>query len=247
MEIHMENPKPLKFISVNIEKHRHVDRVLSFLGNENPDVICFQEILGDDFPTFLEATGFKGTFVPMARFPLKLDVDKDTVISGIATISRFPMEMETHYYYGSPDFVPDFIHADQTTNNRMLLVSKLNHNGKKFIIGNTHFTWTPNGEMDEWQRKDISSLMNIMQKFPEIILCGDMNAPRGRETFDIFASKYKDNIPVSCTTTIDKNLHIAGDLQYVVDALFTTPKYEAKNVRLQDGVSDHMAVVAELF
>jgi hypothetical protein len=32
----------------------------------------------------------------------------------------------------------------------------------------------------------------------------------------------------------------------MVDGLFTTPAYEAQDVKLVDGVSDHMAVVAPI-
>lgn len=244
----MSANSPLKLISVNIEKHRHIDRVLDFLKRKNPDVICFQEILKEDFPMFLEATGFKGVFVPMTKVTPKFEINVEKVTSGIAIISKFPLKTETHYYWGSSDFVPEFTHgSDPSSYNRMLLVGRLGRGGKEFVIGNTHFTWTSDGSINDWQRKDLVSLMDILSKYPEIILCGDMNAPRGREVFEIIASKYKDNIPAHLTTSIDKNLHRAGDLQLVVDVLFTTPEYVAKNVRLQDGVSDHMAVVAELF
>jgi hypothetical protein len=32
----------------------------------------------------------------------------------------------------------------------------------------------------------------------------------------------------------------------MVDGLFTTPVYQTSNVKLVDGVSDHMAIVAEI-
>jgi len=32
----------------------------------------------------------------------------------------------------------------------------------------------------------------------------------------------------------------------MVDCLFSTPAYKASNVKLVDGVSDHMAIVAEI-
>lgn len=33
----------------------------------------------------------------------------------------------------------------------------------------------------------------------------------------------------------------------MVDGLFTTSDYKASNVRLVDGVSDHMAIVADIY
>ena len=35
-------------------------------------------------------------------------------------------------------------------------------------------------------------------------------------------------------------------LGLMVDGLFTTPKYIASNVKLEPGVSDHMAIVANI-
>jgi hypothetical protein len=78
-------------------------------------------------------------------------------------------------------------------------------------------------------------------------MCGDFNAPRGRLIFDRIATKYKDNIPPYVTTTIDKNIHHAGDLQLVVDGLFSTSKYEVRSVQVLDGLSDHCAIIGEVF
>ncbi len=241
----LTNP-PLKLISVNIEKHRHIDRVLKFLKREGPDVVCLQEILEEDFPLFLSEMEMRGKYVPMTRVLPSFGGYTQKVVSGIATISKYPFSDEVHYYNGTEKFVPDFNKEDPGSYNRMLLVCVIEKNGKKFSVANTHFTWTHEGHIDDWQRRDIATLLHCLKKYPEIILCGDMNAPRGREIFNLLASNYKDNIPPEITTTIDKNLHRAGDLQYVVDVLFSTSKYIVENVGIKDGVSDHMAVVAEI-
>ena len=61
-----------------------------------------------------------------------------------------------------------------------------------------------------------------------------------------------DNIPSSYRTSIDVPRHRlretkANELsQNMVDGLFTTPAYSAHDVFLVDGVSDHMAIVAQL-
>ena len=45
---------------------------------------------------------------------------------------------------------------------------------------------------------------------------------------------------------IERNLHRYKGVQCMVDVLFTTPSYKASNVKLVDGLSDHMAVVADI-
>ena len=52
--------------------------------------------------------------------------------------------------------------------------------------------------------------------------CGDMNVPRGNETFNRLAEKYKDNIPLEYKTSIDQNLHRVKGLQVMVDGLYYT-------------------------
>jgi hypothetical protein len=41
-------------------------------------------------------------------------------------------------------------------------------------------------------------------------------------------------------------LHRVKGIMFMVDGLFTTSKYNATNVKLVDGVSDHMAIVANI-
>lgn len=77
-----------------------------------------------------------------------------------------------------------------------------------------------------------------------IIFCGDFNAPRGRQIWSILSSKLKDNVPNEITTTIDGNIHRAGNLQLVVDGLFTSSNYKVCDVQVISGVSDHCAIVA---
>mgnify|MGYP003518349091 FL=1 len=85
----------------------------------------------------------------------------------------------------------------------------------------------------------------------EFIITGDFNAPRGRETFAIFAEKFKDNIPLSYESSLDTKFHRSpeirsGERKNMVDCLFSTPSYFITDVKLIEGVSDHKAIVAFL-
>ena len=95
--------------------------------------------------------------------------------------------------------------------------------------------------------QDLKVLFELLENIPEFILCGDFNAPRGTAIFDSIAEKYKDNIPQDISTTIDKNLHKAGDLQLVVDGLFTTPEYKVDSIKILDKLSDHCAILATIY
>jgi hypothetical protein len=68
------------------------------------------------------------------------------------------------------------------------------------------------------------------------------NFPLGGELFAILARHLKDKIPAHYATSIDPNLHGAGPLQMMTDAMFSTPRYAVWDVELHSGVSDHCAV-----
>ena len=67
-------------------------------------------------------------------------------------------------------------------------------------------------------------------------------------------SFYTDTIPANYTSSLDKTLHRKGDdpsrahlfTDFMVDYLFTKPDYQASDVRLEFGISDHAAVVATI-
>jgi len=130
---------------------------------------------------------------------------------------------------------------------RVLLFTEIQVNGQVFKIFNTHFTWSGGREVNEAQRRDYVKMKEILESYDEVIFCGDLNTPRGFEIWDDLAKQYTDNIPQDIDTTIDKNLHKSGkDIRLVVDALFTSEHYVAKDVRVVANTSDHMAVVGEI-
>lgn len=249
----------LKLISLNIEGDNHIDkpeRFMSFFKNEAPDVLCLQEVFEDDLSRIVAETGMTlAGFWPMCVRDSWLveNGPKDKTL-GVAIFSRKPFETARgDYYLGTADAIPQFKKADDVYNepntiNLVLGRADIMFEGTHFTVATTHFTWTPEGSVTAYQLEHLKLLLGAVAQHSEIVLCGDFNAPRGEETWNKIAAKYTDNIPNSYTTSLDRILHkTKGTKQYVVDGLFTTPKYRAENVRLVDGVSDHMAIVADIY
>ncbi len=241
----------LKLISLNIEIDRHPDTVLPFLRKENPDVACLQEVLEKDVPVFETALGMKSYFAPVSIVDLKyfegkLVTDEELVKKGpqgIAFFTRLPVrEGGVEYYHGNPKEVT----RHSVDYSRCFLWREVEKEDTVFTIGTTHFTWTPDGSASAEQRQDAKSLLAILQRFPDIVFCGDFNAPRGDEIWNLFAERYHDNIPLEYVSSIDPELHRVKGLKRLVDGLFTTPSYRTSEVKLVGGVSDHMAVVGLL-
>ncbi|MDP2788580.1 MAG: endonuclease/exonuclease/phosphatase family protein [bacterium] len=237
----------MKLVSINVEQNKHFDKVLPFLTKEKPDVICFQEVLKSDLLRYEKALNKQSFFKPLFKGSKSLGHGD---ISGVAILADNFSRTFDQYYYGSEDAITlDQSPTDASSRGyaqQPVVIGDVSCGGEMYRIATTHFTWTPNGESTPYQLSDVEKLLLILEKEGELVLIGDFNAPRGRETFSRLASKYKDNIPLEYKTSIDQNFHRVGRIQFMVDGLFTTPAYVASNVRLVDGVSDHMAIVTDI-
>lgn len=240
----------LKYVSLNIEAHRHLEeRVLPFLKAEQPDFVSLQEVFAADMPLIEKELGMKGHFVPQATVnEVSIHIKHAMGDWGVAQFTRLPIQAEGSFHYtGTPERLPIFFERNSPNSmNRVFLWYKVEFNGQSYTIGATHFTISPKGEWTQEQQDSLEKLLAGLQDFPELVLSGDFNAPRGGKIFTQLAEKYTDNIPPEVTTSIDGQFHKAGQLQLMVDGLFTTPGYVVTNVRVVGGVSDHKAVVAEI-
>ena len=240
----------MKFISVNIEGDRHLkDRLFQFFDQEKPDVLALQEVFECDLETIKQTTGLKNcVFCPNADVTLPNIHLQDRGKWGVAIFANEIVDSKGVYYFQVNS--EELFIFDEKKNglaDRALLFAETEVNGKVYKIFNTHFTWSGGREVNEAQRRDYIKMKEVLESYDEVILCGDLNTPRGEEVWDDLAKTYTDNIPQEIDTTIDKNLHKSGlDIRLVVDALFTSAQYRATNVRVVPNTSDHMAVVGEI-
>lgn len=246
----MESSNSLKLVSLNLEGHKHLDLQVPFFRAQLPDVLCMQEVFESDFSFLKNELGMHGVFAPMCRHAHENGAEIFESW-GVAILTKLSMPtMQARYYFGDPQIIHEFVNSvvspQEHMNKVLMYADVLNSEGTRFSVGTTHFTWTPNGQSNDRQRQDLRALFKELEAIPEIVFCGDFNAPRGGEIFNAIAQRYKDNIPVHYTTSIDGNLHHKGQLEYMVDGLFSTSEYTVHNVCLESGVSDHCATVADI-
>lgn len=247
----------LSLVCLNVERSKHLDTVFPFLEEQQPDITCVQELSDRDIAAYEERVGPLIAYVPMAR---RAD---EGCVYGVGTFSRQPVRAQrVSYYRGAEDRVPDFdmssLEKKHANENAAFIYADVEKEGTIYRVGTTHFTWTPNGQPDDYQRADLAKLLSILAEAGEMVFCGDFNAPRGGEIFSELAGRYKDNIPLKYTWSLDlaihrhgggkieKDAHEAGFSGFMVDGLFTTPGYHANTVALVNGVSDHSAIVATI-
>lgn len=234
----------LKLVSLNIERHKNLDAVERFLMERMPDVVCLQELFEAHVERFRQALGgARAVFEPMGLRP-----DESGTAMGVGIFSRLPVvAYEARYYSGERGVLQESSQSDAATYNnfnRMVLACDVEKGSDCFRIGTTHFTWTPDGQPTDTQRRDVRALLDTLTGMGDVVLTGDFNAPRGGEIFTMLAERYKDNVPPHYTSSIDPNLHRAGRLELMVDGIFSTPRYSVSDVGMVSGVSDHCALVA---
>ncbi len=235
----------IKLVSINIERSKHLDTVIPFVHKYSPDVITLQEVMQRDVEMLEKAFGMQCFFTPLLEFAEFAEETEG--IEGIAIFAKSFVKTGASIYSGSNDPLHRYVDSKIDTPRiaKALVHAQVETDGKLITIATTHFTWSGKGETSDLQRKDFPNLLQALEKLPEFVLSGDLNAPRGNELWDQLASMYKDNIPAHYTGSIDP-MHKAGELPYVVDALFTTPEYEAHDVEYHTGISDHKAITATI-
>ena len=247
----------ISFASVNIEGAKHLDLVESFLKEKMPEVLCLQELFEKDVEHIANILGWAhASFTPMMRHEYPRG---GTSVMGIGIFSRLPVtDTKISYYVGDPVAIVEFdrtsIKTRHDTQYRCVLSCDVEKEGTTFRFATTHFTWTPKGGPDDYQRQDIKALLGNLASLGEFTLSGDFNAPRIHEDrpgeiFSQLAAAYKDNIPATYKTSLDPTYHRAPleeQADKMVDGLFTTPEYTASDVALHTGVSDHCAMTATI-
>ncbi|PIR59259.1 MAG: hypothetical protein COU69_01220 [Candidatus Pacebacteria bacterium CG10_big_fil_rev_8_21_14_0_10_56_10] len=251
------NRIPLKLACLNIENSRHLSLVTAFLRQLRADVVCLQEVYQASLPQLERALQMRAVFVPMSDVRAADGyhiVDEPLGLMGLAVMTKLPVKQQHHRYYDrayrrTPDQEWPIFYDQNIPNSldRAVLWLTVEHDGQDYTIATTHFTWSQWGDPTPKQFRDLDKMFDILADVPPHVLCGDFNAPRGRETWRRLAERYTDNIPPEVKTTLDGRFHKAGQLELVVDGLFSQPEYQLSGVEVIAGLSDHQAVVADVY
>lgn len=244
----------MKLLTLNIEGHKHLDLVKGLLAEEQPEIICLQEVFASDLPALMEVLQPKSQFASVFSPNAKVLKNNDYHIEpmgdwGIVLIANRKLlesgENAFHqlFYVGEAQVVPEF--TGPSSPRRSLLVAQISLGNQNFVVATTHFTWTPNGQASPQQHRDIKQLKLHLKNFNRYILCGDFNAPRGGEIYAQMTEGLVDHTPKEVVTTLDQQFHYAGMLNLVVDGVLSTPDISSIKTRVIDGVSDHKAIVVE--
>lgn len=233
----------LKLLTLNIENERHLSRVHAAITEHLPDIVCLQEVFEPDCAYLASSGGYSVKYAVSGRVQRGSSPQRNW---GIAVLSRVPVHRQTIHCYSDDPVIR--LLREPNDPRRALLVTELEHAGQPYRIVTTHFTWTPNGEINDAQRADFPRMKALLARYPDYIFCGDFNAPRGREMFARFVAELPliDHLPASVATTIDPRFHKASGLELVVDTVFSTRQYRLLEIAVLEGISDHKGILARI-
>ena len=234
----------IKILNLNIEGDKHLPQVAKLVEREKPDVVCLQEVFEDDFHLFHRQFDMKGIFMPAVWIdsPGLPGFGKQGPF-GVTLLSRLTGEFGGNYYFKRRGPKLPRYQGKPNAPHRCLVWQRVKTGP---MVAATHFTWSKNGLATQKQRREVMSLSNLLDKLQPDVVCGDFNAPRGKEIWSTISGKFIDNIPPEIKTTLDPDLHYSRRVELVVDGFFTNPDspLTIKSLRLISGVSDHLAVSA---
>lgn len=232
----------LKLLTLNIENDRHLARVHAAIAEHRPDIVCLQEAFESDCAYLASSGGYIVKYAASGRWSKDPCPERSW---GVAVLSRVPVHRQTISYYADDPRLR--VLREPNDPRRLLLVTELEHRGRPYRVVTTHFTWTPDGTINEDQKADFPRMKALLSRYPDYVLCGDFNAPRGREMFGKFVDELGliDHLPANVRTTLDAQFHRAGSsLELVVDTVFSTQEYRVLDIRVLEGISDHKGILA---
>jgi endonuclease/exonuclease/phosphatase family metal-dependent hydrolase len=235
----------LKLLSLNIEHDRHLERVRRTIAEHEPDVVCLQEVFESDCESLAAVGDYHVKFALSSYMPRKTQ-STQSMDWGIAVLSRTPLKRFDVACYSEDPRIRTF--AAPNDPRRLIVAAEIEHHGEAYLVATTHFTWSEEGRISDEQVADFARMQRVLARYADYVLCGDFNAPRGREMFALFTDQLGliDHLPSHITSTIDGTFHRAGDLNLAVDTVFASPHYQVSEVHVIDGVSDHKAIVAKI-
>jgi endonuclease/exonuclease/phosphatase family metal-dependent hydrolase len=230
-----------RVVSINIEREKHLDTVMDFLRKENPDIVCLMEVRQQDLGELAGDKYMHVRYSPndsLTRFG-------GTGTLGVAILSKQPIVSSKTYY--CEEIIAEYLDDKRDTHSPVCLVVQIGD----MQIGSVHFSWTPDGHINERQWKHAIKLIDWLKSVGEVVLCGDFNAVQGEKVYVEMAKNFTDNLPQDVSSTIDPVLHRVnkdnhGKLALVVDYIFSTPKYRVSEVKVESRVSDHCALVCSV-
>jgi endonuclease/exonuclease/phosphatase family metal-dependent hydrolase len=242
----------MKLIQLNVWQGRLLNQVVKFLTEQDPDIICLQELTSSDIkvPGFLETNTLQQLLQRLnvthhsyaARWQYSLM--GGTASYGLGTISRFPI-IEEKVVFTAGEYNADMVYGRDVTNTMAnALRTTIDMDGKTVDVYNHHGYWLPNPNGDA---TSISSMANLAawtdQSHGPVIVVGDLNvwpqSPALASLDQRFRNLTRESGAVSTLSQL-------GKVQLPCDYVFVNDAVRVHNFEVSEQlVSDHKALILD--
>ncbi len=232
----------MRGLSCNIERNRHLDRLIPFIQQQDPDVLCVQELYEPNQDLFSGLQKWSFSCITYMTVPNGFEYPQ-----ALAVFSKMPVLSHKVHMLG--DFTDELeIPYEKPRNSHTVNWKVIEINYKTIDVFVLHAPVAAEGDqVTEYQKLYLAKLLRLLSKSKKFVLCGDLNSARGADIWDGITEQYQDNIPSKYQTSIDNDLHYAGykNLQHVVDCCFSH-NTTVLDAQYHSGLSDHFALTFEI-
>ena len=155
-----------------------------------------QELLEEDLEFFQKELGLKGVYQIFSYWNSPSYPGFMGKRQGVAIFAEGIVDSGAVFYTGKEENIlksfDEYISNESFQENRALVcVDVSDSSGNIFRFVSVQLPVTSKGESTPYQLEVIDLLTRELNKLGEFILCGDMNAPRGNESFTRLARNYR--------------------------------------------------------
>ncbi len=245
----------MKILQLNTWGLRLADAIAKTFNNEQPDIVCLQEVctrfdkevISTTFIGTVEYLQAQSTYLEYSYVSPTLDFTfmHSEVGFGNAVLSRWPIVSQTTLQTGG-DYRSNFDHAKHSANVRNLQHTVIDTPEGELHVLNHHGHWVgehKNGNEETMRQMEIINNYIAGLQGPKI-LCGDFNLAPDSDSLNKLNQSLR-NLSIEAKLTTTRNQFTSK--KEVCDYIFISNDITLKSFnKLEDLISDHAALTAEI-
>lgn len=246
----------LKLLQLNIFHGRFLDRIISYIKENDFDIIQLQEVSSyalsfdkkNNLNELKKALFYQNFFIKTTQL-----VDKESSSYGLATFIKHTISIKKKEVIWLKDFFTTISKEaiDWRKQPRAVFAVLLQVKNKEFFVINTHLAWSPTSEDTDYKIAQGKILLDYLKQLRlPFILTGDFNVDSSSfiiKEIQKYAKNLLENNNIM--NTLNPGLHRAKHLfppGLAVDYIFMHPKIHAESFEVLDkDLSDHLGLKLE--
>lgn len=236
----------VSLLTWNVWYKEKAENIIELLKQENPDIICLQELTQNDpHSTQKDVPEYISKELGYNYYHIVANTwNNETLGNGI--FSRFPLVDEKHVYVAERNDNSD----DFSKEGRVYVEAKVDLGEQSVTVGTTHLSYTHKFIETEQKLREVDNLINQFKK-ERYIVCGDFNVPPESKTMQHISEELQHvSPPFEQNTWTTKLFSYNGfeetELNWRLDYIFASQDLKIIGSSIvETEYSDHLPVKLE--